>query len=80
VKHAAVYELKTSLLINTDTDVAVLAISMFEKLEKDRSLLQRTFSLCVKQTHLDGCIDAIRSARKEDNSFFLSFIRKKIAL
>ena len=37
VKHAAVHELKTSLLINTDTDVAVLAISMFEKLEKDRS-------------------------------------------
>jgi hypothetical protein len=32
VKHAAVHELKTSLLINTDTDVAVLAISMFERL------------------------------------------------
>ena len=37
MKHAAVHELETSLLINTDTDVAVLAISMFEKLEKDRS-------------------------------------------
>ena len=46
----------------------------------DRSilLLQRTFSLCVKQTHLDGCKDAIRSARKENNYFFLSFIRKQL--
>ena len=33
----AVHELKTPLLIHTDTDVAVLAISMFEKLAKDRS-------------------------------------------
>jgi hypothetical protein len=31
-------------------------------------LLQRTFSLCVKQTNLDSCKDAIRSARKEDSS------------
>ena len=36
VKHAAVHELKTSLVISTDTYVFVLAISMFEKLEKDR--------------------------------------------
>ena len=36
MKHAAVHELKTSLVISTDTDVVVLAISMFEKLEKDR--------------------------------------------
>ena len=36
VKHAAVHELKTSLVISTDTYVVVLAISMFEKLEKDR--------------------------------------------
>ena len=37
MKHAAVHELKTSLLINTDTNVVVLAISLFEKFEKDRS-------------------------------------------
>ena len=36
MKHAAVHELKTSLVISTDTDVVVLAISMFVKLEKDR--------------------------------------------
>jgi hypothetical protein len=36
VKHAAVHELKTSIVISTDIDVVVLAISMFEKLEKDR--------------------------------------------
>jgi hypothetical protein len=36
VKHAAVHELKTSLVISTDTDVVVLAISIFEKLAKDK--------------------------------------------
>lgn len=36
MKHAAFHELKPSLVISTDTDVVVLAISMFEKLEKDR--------------------------------------------
>jgi hypothetical protein len=36
VKHAAVHELKRSLVISTDTDVVVLAISMFDKLEKDK--------------------------------------------
>jgi hypothetical protein len=36
VRHAAVHELKTSLVISTDTDVVVLAISIFEKLAKDK--------------------------------------------
>ena len=36
MKHAAVHELKTSLVISTDTDVVVLAISIFEKLAKDK--------------------------------------------
>ena len=40
--------------------------------------MQRTFSLCVKQTNLDSCKDAIRSARKEDSSILFSFIRKKL--
>jgi len=36
VKHAAILKLKTSLVISTDTDVVVLAISMFAKLEIDK--------------------------------------------
>jgi len=36
VKHAAIHGLKTSLVISTDTDVVVLAISRFEKLGIDK--------------------------------------------
>ena len=35
VKHAAIQRLKTSLVVSTDTDVVVLAISMFANLEID---------------------------------------------
>ena len=33
LKHEAVHELKTSLVISTDTDVVVLAISMLRKID-----------------------------------------------
>jgi hypothetical protein len=36
LKHAAIKVLKTSLVVSTDTDVVVLAISMFAKLEIDK--------------------------------------------
>ena len=36
LKHAAIQVLKTSLVVSTDTDVVVLAISMFAKLEIDK--------------------------------------------
>ena len=34
--------------------------------------------LSVKLTNLDDCKDAIRSARKEDNSILFSFIHRKL--
>jgi hypothetical protein len=36
LKHAAIKVLKTSLVVSTDTDVVVLAISIFAKLEIDK--------------------------------------------
>jgi len=60
----------------TWTNILVSASSWLQGQRPHRSilLLQRTCSPCVTQTNLKGCKDAIRSARKENNSVLFSFV------